>query len=112
MIILNHQAGFLRQAGCLHSGRGGLRDQENVPLGFITFWPGLFGMGLKLYKLLCSDGERTSGESGKCSSEFLVRYIHKMLSNNFCFQNINVTLTIAVSHHIEYINICLVCNLR
>lgn len=85
MIIFNYQVGFLRQVGCLYFGRGGLRDQENVFLGFITFWFGLFGMGLKLYKFLCLDGERISGELGKRLFEFLVKYIYKMLFNNFCF---------------------------
>lgn len=33
------------------------------------------------------DGEGTSGESGKCSAKFLVKYIHKMLSDSFCFKH-------------------------
>lgn len=33
------------------------------------------------------DGEGTSGESGKCSAKFLVKYIHQMLSDSFCFKH-------------------------
>lgn len=56
--------------------------------------------------------EGTSGELHKYLSEFLVKSIHKMFSNIFCFSNINVTFMTTVSHHHLYINACLVCNLR
>ena len=70
----------------------------NVSLGFIPLWPRLIGMGLKLSKHLSSDGEGTSGGSGKCLPKSLAKSIHEMLSSRFGFQNIGVTSMTTVSH--------------
>lgn len=54
------------------------------------------------------DGEGTSGESGKCSAKFLVKYIHKCYLT-VSVLNINVTLMTTESHrYLQYTNACLV----